>query len=251
MTERLSKSVADDLLARIARGEYGPGDTLPSEQQLGATYGVGRNTVREAMQTLRVLGIVEVRPRLGARVIDTGAPNALATAAISHLLRGETADHLYDVRLILEPAAAARAATNRTDDDLLAIKRALGHFKVAFELGENIWEADIEFHEAVAQASANPVLARLLAPMSMLLGGARKATGMVPEAAEQALHQHAEIAAAIEDRSAGRARSAMEKHIRSAIWALGAAREHHQLASDQPGDEPGHHGHRGLAPSPR
>ncbi|WP_198663930.1 FadR/GntR family transcriptional regulator [Jiangella endophytica] len=233
MAERLSKSVADDLLARIARAEYVAGDTLPSEQQLGAMYGVGRNTVREAMQTLRVLGIVEVRPRLGARVIDSAAPNALATAAISHLLRGETVDQLYDVRLILEPAAAAKAAKHRTDDDLLAIRRALGHFRVAFELGENIWEQDIAFHDAVAQASGNPVLARLLAPMSDLLGHARKATGTLREAAERALHEHEQIAVAIEERSARRARSAMEQHIRSAIWALETARKRGQSAPDE------------------
>ncbi|RIQ18997.1 FadR/GntR family transcriptional regulator [Jiangella rhizosphaerae] len=243
MAERLSKSVADDLLARIARAEYGPGDTLPSEQQLGAMYGVGRNTVREAMQTLRVLGLVEVRPRLGARIVDSGARSALATAAISHLLRGETIDHLYDVRLILEPAAAERAAGHRTDEDLLAIKRALAHFRAAFELGVNVWEADIEFHQAVAEASGNPVLARLLAPMSDLLGKAREATGAIPEAVERALGEHEEIAAAIEDRSPRRARDAMEGHIRSAVWALEQARERDRLASDavraRPGAAPG------------
>ena len=66
MAERLSKSVADDLLARITRGEYKAGDRLPSEQELMGAYGVGRNTVREAMQSLRTLGLVEIRPRLGA-----------------------------------------------------------------------------------------------------------------------------------------------------------------------------------------
>lgn len=228
MVERLSTAVSDDLLARIARAEFRPGDTLPSEQQMGAMYGVGRNTVREAMQTLRTLGIVEVRPRLGARVIDAPTSSALATSAIAHLLGGETVDHLYDVRLILEPAAAAKAAGHRTDDDLLAIKRALGHFRVAFELGANVWEADIEFHEAIAQASGNPVLARMLAPMSNLLSSARKATGTVPAAAERALHEHEEIAGAIEDRSIRRARTAMTTHIRSAIWALEQARDRNQ-----------------------
>jgi DNA-binding FadR family transcriptional regulator len=239
LPERLSKSVADDLLSRIARAEYGPGDTLPSEQQLGEIYGVGRNTVREAMQTLRVLGIVDVRPRLGARVIDSRNPGTLATTAISHLLHGETVDHLYDVRLILEPAAAAKAAKNRTDQDLLSIRQALGHFKVAFELGANVWESDIEFHEAIAEASGNPVLARMLAPMSDLLSSARKATGTLPEAAERALREHEAIATAIEEGSARRARSAMETHIRSAIWALERAREQNlpATAEQQPGTE--------------
>src|SRR3954463_15835174 len=88
MPERLSKSVSDDLLARITRGEYKAGDRLPSEQELMSAYGVGRNTVREAMQSLRTLGLVEIRPRLGAKVLDTGPQNAFADSAVSALLRG-------------------------------------------------------------------------------------------------------------------------------------------------------------------
>ncbi len=221
MTERLSKSVTDALLAGIARGDFKPGDQLPTEQELMAAHSVGRNTVREAMQGLRTLGLVEIRPRLGARVLDGTAQSTLATSAISALLQDNTIAELYDVRLILEPAAAARAARNRTDDDLAAIRRSLTHFRVAHETGDNVFEADIAFHQAVATASGNAVLARVLAPMSDLLAVARKATGTVPAAVERALHEHEAIAAAIEARASRRAHDAMTTHIESAIWAIG------------------------------
>jgi GntR family transcriptional regulator, transcriptional repressor for pyruvate dehydrogenase complex len=220
VAERLSKSVADDLLARITRGEYKAGDRLPSEQELMGAYGVGRNTVREAMQSLRTLGLVEIRPRLGAKVLDAGAQNAFASSAISALLREETVRELYDVRLILEPAAAAKAAANRTTDDLVAIRRARTHFHVAYEMQSPVWEADIEFHQAIAAASGNRVLARILAPMSDLLRHTRRATGTIPAAVELALHQHDEIAEAIEDGSSDRAHRAMTTHMESAIWAI-------------------------------
>ncbi|MER6943079.1 FadR/GntR family transcriptional regulator [Nonomuraea sp. NPDC000554] len=225
MAERLSKSVADDLLARIAGGEFRPGDTLPSELALTVAYGVGRNTVREAMQSLRALGLVEIRPRLGARVLASRAENALASSAISALLRDQTVHELYEVRLILEPAAAAKAAVNRTDEDLRAIKQALGRFRVAYELGAPSWKEDIEFHQAVAEASGNSVLSRLLAPMADLLSNARQATSAIPAAAERALHEHEAIAVAIEARSGRQARTAMATHVRSAIWALGLLEE--------------------------
>jgi GntR family transcriptional repressor for pyruvate dehydrogenase complex len=221
MPERLSTTVADDLLARITRGEYKPGDRLPSEHELMSEYGVGRNSVREAMQSLRTLGLVEIRPRLGARVIDGGGPTALANAAISALLRGDTVRDLYEVRLILEPAAAAKAAANRTDDDLIAIRRARTHFRLAYEMGAPVWEADIEFHQAITEASGNTVLTHILAPMSDVLRHARQATGTFPDAVELALRQHEEIATAIEDRSSRDARRAMTTHMRSAIWAIG------------------------------
>jgi GntR family transcriptional regulator, transcriptional repressor for pyruvate dehydrogenase complex len=212
VTERLSKSVADNLLARIMRGEDRPGHRLLTEQQLMADYGVGRNTNREAMQSLRTLGLVEIRPRFGATVLDSGPRNPAANSAVSLLLRGQTIRELYEVRLILEPAAAAKAAVNRGDDDLLAIDRARTYFRVAYEMGTPVWEADIEFHPAIAEASKNAVLARILAPMSDLLGHARKATGTIPAAVELALQQHDEIAAAIAARASKRAQRAMTAH---------------------------------------
>jgi DNA-binding FadR family transcriptional regulator len=220
MAERLSKSVADDLLARITRGEYTAGDRLPSEQELMSAYGVGRNTVREAMQSLRTLGLVEIRPRLGAKVLDAGAQNALASSAVSALLRRETIKELYEVRLILEPAAAEKAAVNRTEEDLLAIRLARTHFHLAYQMQSPVWEADIEFHQAIAAASGNNVLARILTPMSDLLRHARRATNAVPAAVEMALHQHDEIAIAIEEGSSERAREAMTAHMESALWAI-------------------------------
>ena len=242
MAERLSKTVADDLLARITRGEYRPGDQLPSEQQLMAQYGVGRNTVREAMQSLRTLGLVDIRPRLGARVLGQAAPNSLANSAVSMLIGDQTVGELYEVRLILEPAAAALAAKHRTDDDLLAMRRARTHYRVAYEMGTPVWEADIEFHQAIAEASGNAVLAKVLAPVSDLLNNARRATGTLPAAVDIALGQHDEIADAIEARAATRARRAMTRHIESGIWAV------NQLTRRRAGQRLTA-GQRGLTPS--
>ncbi|BBH17458.1 transcriptional regulator [Nocardioides baekrokdamisoli] len=221
MSERLSKEVADALLARISTGEFPPGSRLPSEQELMAEYTVGRNTVREAMQGLRALGLVEIRPRLGARVLDGSAENALASSALAITLGSQTLRELYDVRLMLEPSAAALAATHRTDAELVAIKRAHAHFRLAHESKQPIWQADLEFHDAVAVASHNSVLPRILAPMQDLLINSRIATGAIPAAAQRALHEHGVIADAIEARDSRAARRAMTTHIRSAIWALG------------------------------
>jgi GntR family transcriptional regulator, transcriptional repressor for pyruvate dehydrogenase complex len=228
MAESLSKTVADDLLVRIRRGEYNVGDRLPTEHVLMRDYGVGRNTVREAMQSLRTLGIVEIRPRLGATVLDGGAQNALASAAVSVLLGDRSVDELYELRLILEPAAAEKAAVRRTDEDLLLMRRALTHFRVAHEMGTPVWQADMEFHQAIVDASGNAMLAKVLAPVTELLSNARQATGTLPAAVELALGQHDEIAAAIEARASKRARRAMTIHIEAGIRAVTQLRELNQ-----------------------
>jgi DNA-binding FadR family transcriptional regulator len=228
MAESLSKTVADDLLARIQRGEFNAGDRLPTEHVLMVEYGVGRNTVREAMQSLRTLGIVEIRPRIGAKVLASGAGHALANSTLSVLLGDQAIYELYEVRLIIEPAAAERAATHRTDEDLLAMRRALTHYRVAYETETPVWEADIEFHQAIVNACGNSMVAKVLAPVSDLLRNARRATGTVPAAVEMGLHQHDEIVAAIEARAGKRARRAMATHIEAGIWALTQVRELNQ-----------------------
>ena len=231
MPDSLSKTVADDLLVRIRRGEYNAGDRLPTEHVLMQEYGVGRNTAREAMQSLRTLGIVEIRPRLGARVLDGGAQNALASSAVAVLLGDQTVDELYELRLILEPAAAEKAAIHRTDEDLLVMRRALTHFRVAYEMGTPVWQADIEFHQAIADASGNALLAKVLAPVADLLGHARQATETLPAAVELALDQHEKIATSIEARASKRARRTMTTHIESGIWALSQLRELNQSSN--------------------
>jgi GntR family transcriptional repressor for pyruvate dehydrogenase complex len=225
--------VSDDLLARIARGEYKAGDRMPSEKLLMAEYRVGRNTVREAMNSLRTLGMVEIRPRLGATVLHTPEENALANSARSALLHEQAMNELYEVRLIVEPAAAEMAAINRTDEDLFALRRALTHYRVAYEMSTPVWEADIEFHEAIMTASGNAVLARVLAPVSDLIIHARKATAEILGVVELGLREHDEIAAAIEARASKRARRAMTAHIESATRAISQLDELTNPASPQ------------------
>jgi DNA-binding FadR family transcriptional regulator len=88
-----------------------------------------------------------------------------------------------------------------------------------------VWEADIEFHQAIMAASGNAVLARILAPVTDLITNAPKASAMIPAAVELGLREHDEIAAAIEARASKRARRAMTAHIESATRAIGTLDE--------------------------
>jgi DNA-binding FadR family transcriptional regulator len=152
----------------------------------------------------------------------------------SVLFDDHAVNQFYDLRLILEPAAAERAATHRSGDDLLAMRRALTHFRVAYEMGTPVWETDIEFHQAIADASGNAMLAKVLAPLSDLLRNARRATGTLPAAVDLALHEHDEIAAAINARATRRARRAMTTHIESNIWAVTQLEDTHKSKRTPP-----------------
>jgi GntR family transcriptional repressor for pyruvate dehydrogenase complex len=193
---------------------------------------VGRNTVREAMASLVTLGVIEVRPRIGATIISSQGATALPSASLSLLLSERSVWDLYEARLYLEVGCAELAAARRSDKDLEAIELAQAHYQTNYDRGLPIWEADLEFHRAIAAASGNPVLATLLSPLSELLAAARKVTGGIPAARDRALLEHREIAQAIADADAARASEAMTKHIQSGLWALKQLREEFAPGSD-------------------
>src|SRR6266576_4974282 len=105
----------DKIRERIVSGAWGAGDRLPKESELAAELGISRNSLREAVRALSQLRVLEVRQGDGTYVSSL-EPGLLleSTSFISHLLLGETELELYEVRRILEAAAAA-LATGRID----------------------------------------------------------------------------------------------------------------------------------------
>src|SRR5438105_11465765 len=108
---RVTEGAIDKIRERIVSGAWGPGDRLPRESQLAAELGISRNSLREAVRALSQLRVLEVRQGDGTYVSSL-EPGLLleSTGFISHLLLGETELELYEVRRILEAAAATLAA---------------------------------------------------------------------------------------------------------------------------------------------
>jgi DNA-binding FadR family transcriptional regulator len=215
----LSRHVSDDLLARIGAGEFSPGDRLPTEVELMDEYSVGRNAVREGIQGLVALGMLEVRPRRGAVVLAATPERILPLDTLSSLMATPVVKDLYDVRLLLECRAAELAAERRQREEVLQIKEALARFVVAFETGAPVWQADLEFHHAVATASGNEIIPRILEAAHGLLASARRATNDVPDAVRDAVVEHGQILAAIERGDAQAAAAAMRVHIEHGVAA--------------------------------
>jgi DNA-binding FadR family transcriptional regulator len=222
--QSLGQQMVADLLDRIASGEFRPGDRLPVEHELMRQYGTGRNTVREAVQSLVALDLVEVRRRRGAIVLATSPQRVLPPGTLSVLLDTPVVDDLYDVRLLLETHAAARAASHVTPERLAPVTAALRAFVTAYTRGAPVWQADLDFHYAIAQASGNSVIPRLLEAAAELLTDARRATAEVPEAVERAVREHTRIHDAIQRGDPDEASEAMREHIESGIWAVRQAR---------------------------
>src|SRR5205809_1185160 len=122
----------DKIRERIVSGAWSAGDRLPKESELAAELGISRNSLREAVRALSQLRVLEVRQGDGTYVSSL-EPDLLleSTGFISHLLLGETAIALYEVRRILEAAAAALAAARIDDEEKQDLGSSLDRMREA------------------------------------------------------------------------------------------------------------------------
>ena len=222
--QTLSQAVSAAVLDRIRSGEFGPGDRLPTEKSLMAEYGVGRNSVREAVQALVTLGLVDVRPGRGATVIAIDSDAVMDSETISILLKEEAVDDLYAFRRLLEIEIASRAAIAATPDDIEGIAASIRAFESALEQGRPISRLDDEFHAAVAKASHNAIYATVLDAVSGLIANARRLSMNVPWASQRARVEHQQLYEAIAAHDAEAAGEIMGTHLDSAIEAIGEGR---------------------------
>ena len=159
---KLSDEVFNRLFQAIEDGELTPGNQLPSERDLMARFGVGRPAVREAMQALGNMGLIEISHGERARVTRPSADAVIAQIdhAARHLLSTspQSLEHLKEAREFFEVGMASEAAKRATLDDIETLKVALGK-QQAF-LGKDLKQfvaADMAFHTAIAAITGNPV----------------------------------------------------------------------------------------------
>jgi len=222
----LSRHVGDDLLERIGAGEFRPGDKLPGEVELMAEYGVGRNTVREAVQGLVALRMLDVRPRRGATVLATSPDRALPANILGALLPTEVTEDLYEMRMLLETEAAALAAARATQSQLREVRHHHASYQHQMLAGRAPWEEDLKFHDALAKASGNTVLPLMLGAAADLLARDRQASALLWEVESSvAYREHDAILRAVEAGDPELARRRMTEHIRTASGYYKRVRE--------------------------
>lgn len=155
----LAEEVASKIQEQIAEGYYKINEKLPIETELMKSFGVGRSSIREAMKLLSNSGLLKIKQGLGTFVQEI---NGTREPMNDKLMRAKVQD-IDEVRQLLELKIAEKAALNRTEDDIIAMKQHLANrLKAANEgLLEECIEADVQFHIAIAKASKNEILADL------------------------------------------------------------------------------------------
>ena len=189
------KSVVDILGKRIAAGEYDQGETLPVEQDLADSLGVGRNALREAVKVLSGKGLISTAPRSGTKIRPKDEWNMLDPDVLSWHADPETATSefllaLLEIRRIIEPKAAELAASRATREDVAAILAAYDEMERHQDDPEQRVIADIALHTAILAASHNAFINHFRYAISTYLMAHAKIGG---NSDEQKLHDDLEL----------------------------------------------------------
>ncbi len=226
-------AVARSIGADIVRGHYAEGARLPGDAELTERFGVSRPVLREAVKTLVAKGLLSTKTRIGTVVRERTAWNLFDPDVLAwHLDAGIDKRFLRDlaeIRLAVEPRAAALAAERRRAGDIAALEAAVGRMGAAAGAGEGFAEggfaeADLAFHLAVANASGNAFMRSIGAVIEVALRAsfALSAPAGGPEH-DAVVAAHARIAAAIAAGDGEAAAAAMTRVILNGLGRHGAA----------------------------
>jgi GntR family transcriptional regulator, transcriptional repressor for pyruvate dehydrogenase complex len=213
-TSRLYEQIVQQIEESIVKGTLKPGDQLPAERELAQRFGVSRTAVREAVKALREKGLVEAYSGRGTFITD-GTTQAVRQSLDLMVKIGqpEGSTHLAEVRAILEPEIAALAATRIQESELATMREAVSIMDRAGQDPDAYIEADLDFHLALAEGAANPLILSLLDSIVGLLREQRMRIFKVPGGPERGQVHHKRILEAVERRDAEAARGAMRAHL--------------------------------------
>ncbi|MCW3839563.1 FadR family transcriptional regulator [Micromonospora yasonensis] len=210
----LTDDAIDKIKQMITSGELRPGDRLPREADLAERLGLSRNSLREAVRALSLIHVLDVRQGDGTYVTSLEPTLLLdAMAFVVDFHRDDTVLQFFEVRRILEPAAAAVAAIKMSDEDIGCLRKLLD------ELGptptvEQLVANDIEFHRRIAAGSGNQVLCSLIEGLSGPTQRARIWRGLTQkDAVRRTLDEHGLICDAIANRQPEIARAWATVHV--------------------------------------
>jgi len=160
------RALQADILELILERDLVPGDPLPTESELTAALGVGRNTLRESLKALQAVGVIEIRHGFGMFVsasnFEALTDGLTFRARLSLRHHGEEAMQLVDVRQALESGLIGAAMDRITPEQLAAVEESVQRIERAAAAGEPFIEADAEFHRRLFEPLNNELLISLM-----------------------------------------------------------------------------------------
>ncbi len=209
---KVYEAVAEQIESIILR-KLKPGDKLPSERELTEMLQVSRGSIRDAIRSLELMGLVE--PRQGAgTIVRTITVDSMKPFADELRKKKEMVSELLDFREMLEPPLAARAAKHASMEQMLRLESILRRQEKKMQAEEPAIAEDTEFHYGIALASGNSVVLRVMDVVMDVLRETRQRALQVPGRAQKSLAGHRRILDAMIRRDPEGADAAMRQHIK-------------------------------------
>ena len=217
--ESVPQVIAEQIIDLIASGELKLGERLPSQRDLAKQLGVGVSSLRESLQSLTAMGLIQMQAGRGTFVSDSFEGAARSFAAVAPLIGAQELGELLEARLHLDSAVAQMACRRATAADLQAVRSAFRAMEAAAAASDmqGLERADVAFHVGIAQAAHNDVMAQLISSLLSMISRQIQATPY----SKEVIDQHREILHALEARDPKRAAEAIEAVINTSSSYLG------------------------------
>lgn len=223
--ERIHQAIARNLGTAILSAQFKPGDAFGGEIEQSAALGVSRTAYREAIRILVAKGLLESRPKAGTHVTPRARWNLLDPEVLGWAFSGEPFEgfipDLFELRGIIEPAAAALAARRRTNQQCLVMEKALDVMALHGLSGSVGQNADQQFHNTILEATQNGPLASLASSVGAAVSWTTRFKQRHQSLPRDPLPEHRAVYEAIRDGDEDRAREAMRQLLRLALDDMG------------------------------
>lgn len=216
--KRNFENILEQIKGLILSGDLVPGDKLLTERELAEKLEVSRTSVREVLSALNLAGVLEIRPGEGIYVKRVDEGSVIEPLSLILLLEREDILHILEVRKALEVEAAGLAAERYTAADMAGMETALGAMEEDVRQGNTGEQADLHFHLAIAEASHNPLLIRLMHTIHDAMNQTLKTTRQLWMSSTagtplRLFEEHRSICGAVGDRDKQKARELMYRHL--------------------------------------
>ena len=213
---KVYEQVMEQIKKMIVDGSLKRGDKLPSERELVERLRVSRTSIREALRSLQIIGLVECKQGEGNYISHSCENSLFEHLSIMFMLQESNAIEIIEVRKVIEVGAAAMAAKRITNKELESLEILLNIYGKSQNEEENV-KMDRKFHYEIAQASGNYLISNILNAISSLIDtfikDARKKILVEEGNAEILAKQHRDIYEALKKHNSKKASEAMKKHL--------------------------------------
>lgn len=207
----------------VIEGRLQPGQKLPNERELAKSLGVGRPTLREALNALQMMNVVTIRHGGATQIADLSPESLIEPFELMCCVGTLSHESVMEVRASLEAGIARLAAERATTAELDEMEAAIAAARAALDDPDAFLDADVRLHGLILEAARNPMFSSLMAAVARLGRASREKTVRIKAIRKAAIDEHRAIVDALRHRDGEAAAAVMFRHMTSVAAAYRAS----------------------------